>query len=123
VKENQALENGGVDSAELLARVENDHDLLRELIGIFKEEFPRRLQDLRDAISKHDTERVASLSHALKGMLFNLAVHNAGNRAAKLEQLARAGDKPSLKDSFSAFESEVERLLPELETYLTEAQR
>lgn len=123
MKENKALEKGSIDSAELLARVENDRGLLRELIGIFKEEFPRRLQDLRDAISKRDTERVATVSHALKGMLFNMAIHDAGNRAAKLEQLARAGDQPSLNDSLSAFEHEVERLLPELDTYLTEAQR
>lgn len=30
-----------VNLTELLVRVDNDHDLLCELIGIFKEEFPR----------------------------------------------------------------------------------
>ena len=43
-KQGDRLSQIGVNLPELLLRVENDHDLLCELIGIFKEEFPRLLQ-------------------------------------------------------------------------------
>jgi hypothetical protein len=39
-----------VNLPELLIRVDNDHDLLCELIGIFKEEFPHILQSLRQFV-------------------------------------------------------------------------
>ena len=41
-----------VNEAELLARVDNDAELLRELIAIFKIEFPRHLSELREAIGR-----------------------------------------------------------------------
>src|SRR5580698_5701282 len=57
----------GVDLPELLARVDNDRDLLSELIGIFKEEFPRLLQELQQSVAGEDVKKVVATSHALKG--------------------------------------------------------
>src|SRR5689334_3011765 len=37
-----------VDVPELLGRVEHDHDLMLELLGVFKEEFPRLLESLQN---------------------------------------------------------------------------
>ena len=42
--------NSTFDPEELLARVENDHELLQDLLVIFKEEFPGHLQALREAV-------------------------------------------------------------------------
>jgi two-component system sensor histidine kinase/response regulator len=72
------------DLAELLARVENDRELMRELLLIFKEEFPRRLHDLRDAVDSQDAEKVAAEAHTMKGMLSNLAAIAAAGAAARL---------------------------------------
>jgi two-component system, sensor histidine kinase and response regulator len=110
----------GFNLSELLARVENDRELLQELVSIFKNEFPRQLQDLRDAIVRQDTARVASLSHALKGMLTNLAVMGAADGAFIIEKLARQGDQAALGSAFADFERQVQGLLPEMEACLTE---
>jgi len=40
------------DHQELLARVENDRELLRDLLTIFKEDFPRQLLTLREAVKR-----------------------------------------------------------------------
>ena len=111
----------GFNIAELLARVENDRELLRELLSIFKEEFPHHFQDLRDAVARQDAARVAAASHALKGMLANLAVTGAAKGAANLEKIARRGETASLNAAFSALEEQVHGLLQEMETYMGEA--
>src|SRR5260370_32909 len=80
----------GVNFAELLACVESDRELLRDLLLIFKDDFPRRFQALQEAVSRCDSAQVAAVSHALKGMLANLAATRAAACAAELEQLGRA---------------------------------
>jgi HPt (histidine-containing phosphotransfer) domain-containing protein len=111
----------GFSLSELLERVENDRELLHELVSIFKTEFPRQIEDLRDAIAHQDIARVATLSHALKGMLTNLAVKGAAKGAFALERLARQGDAASLPKAFTEFERQVQGLLPEMEACLAEA--
>jgi len=110
----------GFNLPELLARVENDRGLLRELVSIFKDEFPRHFADLRDAIARQDTVRVANVSHALKGMLTNLAVAGAANGAFTIEKLARQGDTASFAKAFAELEQQVQGLLPEMEARINE---
>jgi len=112
-----------VDLPELLARVDNDRELLHDLLTIFKEEFPRHLQALRDAVASEDMKQTKIVSHTLKGMLSNLAVTGAATAAAQLEQLACGGAKASLQEAFTAFELEVQGLLPEMETHMAEVRR
>ena len=50
MKENKDSPNSTFDPEELLARVENDRELLQDLLMIFKEEFPGHLQALREAV-------------------------------------------------------------------------
>ena len=110
-----------VNLPELLVRVDNDHDLLRELIGIFKEEFPRLLRSLQQFVVSGDMKNVEATSHALKGMLSGLSVSRAAALAAGLEQMARDGKTSGLTEDLALFESEVADLLPELDAYAEEA--
>ena len=111
----------GFSLSELLERVEDDRELLYELVSIFKTEFPRQLEELRDAVARQEVARVVSLSHALKGMLTNLAVKGAAKGAFALEMLARQGDPSLLPKAFADFERQVQGLLPEMEACLAEA--
>lgn len=115
-------QGASIDLQELLARVDNDRELLHDLLSIFKEDFPRHLHALQEAVAKEDCRQAATVSHTLKGMLSNLAVTRAAASAGQLEQLARGGDKQSLKEALAAFEREVHGLLPEMETYMAKAQ-
>jgi len=120
-KANRPLEDASINLSELLARVDNDRELLRELLSIFKREFPEHLRALQNAVAANDAVQAAGVSHTLKGMLANLAVTKAAASASRLEQLARAGEVSSLGDALAAFEKEVQGLLPEMESYLAEA--
>jgi len=114
-------EAASVNLHELLARVDNDRELLCDLLSIFKREFPGHLQALQNAVARNDATQVAGVSHMLKGMLSNLAVTKAATSAARLEQLARAEQIPPMRDALAAFEQDVQGLLPEMESYMAEA--
>ena len=126
--ENPAMNNSndrtlpGVNFPELLARVENDRELLRDLLLIFKEDFPRHFQTLQEAVSRADSEQVSVVSHTLKGMLSNLSATRAAACAAALEHIGRAKDTPSFAKALVAFEHEALHLIPEMDTYLLEVQ-
>lgn len=101
--------------SELLSRVDNDCDLLRELIDICKEEIPRLLCALREAVAQEDMKNIEMSGHTLKGMFLHLAAPRAAATAGHLEQLGRAGDTTTLRSAVALFESEVASLMPELE--------
>src|SRR5260370_30439932 len=73
-KADHSSEAASVNLNELLARVDNDRELLCELLSIFKQEFPGHLQGLQNAVARNDASQVARISHTLKGMLSTLAV-------------------------------------------------
>jgi two-component system, sensor histidine kinase and response regulator len=102
---------------ELLARVENDCELLRELIEIGKVDIPGHMSLLREAVAQADVKNIEKLGHTLKGLLSNLAATRAAGAAGRLEQLARSGDTTSLRSAVTIFESEIARLMTELEAY------
>ena len=109
--------------AELLERVDNDQDLMRELLNIFKEDFPQSLQSLKTAVTFGDLKSASRLSHTLKGMLSSLGATRAAAAASQLEALSSAGETVPLRDALSALESEADRLLPELDAYMPEVRR
>jgi HPt (histidine-containing phosphotransfer) domain-containing protein len=107
----------------LLERVDNDRELLRELLEIFKEEFPRYREELRRAAALSDLPRLRTVGHALKGMFSNLAADRAAEQAANLERLGKGSETAGLAAALEAFEAEAAALLPMLDSYLAEARR
>jgi two-component system, sensor histidine kinase and response regulator len=106
--------------SELLVRVDHDQELLRDLLNIFQEDFPRAMASLRSAVATADCKKAASLSHSLKGMLSNLAAANASAAAAELERLAHAGNESALNTALANLEREASWLVPEIEAYMAE---
>jgi len=108
------------NQAELLERVDNDQELLRDLLNIFKEDFPLTMRSLESAVAAGDLKNSATLCHTLKGMLSNLGGARAAAAAARLEVVASAGETASLQVALDALKCEAARLLPELEAYMAE---
>jgi two-component system, sensor histidine kinase and response regulator len=121
---NQPPNESAIDFPDLLSRVDNDRELLLDLMSIFKEDFPRHQRELSDVIAARDLKKLAIVSHTLKGMLANLAATRAAAAAGTLEQLGRDGaTEPEIAIALHAFQREVQSLLPEMETYMSEVQR
>ena len=105
---------------ELLAMVDHDRELLRDLLAIFYEEFPRHIGSLQRAVAAGDLKNVTAIGHTLKGMLANLAATRAAAAASRLELMARAGEKGSLQEALDVLQREANALLPEFAAYLAE---
>ena len=108
-----------VDFPDLLTRVDNDRELVRELFDMFKKEFPHLLKSLREYVRCGDMGGVETTSHTLKGMLASLSVTRASAAAARLEQIGRSEDRSKLVEALTNFEHEATGLLSELDAYLT----
>jgi len=109
--------------AELLERIDNDAEFLRELLSIFKRDYPRRLHSLKEAITGAEMKQVEAASHSLKGMFSNLAMDRAAAAAARLEQMGRNRVRVGLEDALALLEHEVAGVLPVLDAYLEGARR
>ena len=105
---------------DLLGRVENDRELLRDLVDIFRSDLPRYLSVLEQAVEHWDSAEVARTAHSLKGMLANLAAPRAAGAAGHLEALGREGKGKELAAALGSLKQEVSGLLPELEAAVTE---
>jgi len=117
------IEEAAFSFSTLLQRVDNDRELLRELLEIFKHEFPRYRAELRSAVAQKELKRVSSLGHALKGMFANLAADRATALAGNLERLGKGNETEELDAALEAFEAESTALLPILDSCLMETRR
>jgi two-component system, sensor histidine kinase and response regulator len=111
---------GSINKQELLGRLDDDRELLREMVEIFRSDFPRYLEDLHAAAEAGKTEDVTRTAHALKGMLGNLAAKRAEAAAARLEQLGTGASKQEFDNALEQLEIETAGLMPELELVVAE---
>jgi HPt (histidine-containing phosphotransfer) domain-containing protein len=101
------LYESGIDYAELLIRVEHDHELLRELLAIFIESYPQSYRRLLDAISECDAQRARECAHALKGMLGALSFWRAVRTTYEIERAAANGVVDGLAEKAEVLQREV----------------
>jgi two-component system sensor histidine kinase/response regulator len=105
------------DIDEALKHVEGDRDLLDEIVRIFADQCPRTMYEIQNAIRAADLSILERAAHSLKGSASNLCATGVTQAAAELEESARSGDSSRSREQFEALESEVERLLRELEAF------
>jgi two-component system sensor histidine kinase/response regulator len=81
-----------VDLSAALHWVDDDRELLAELIKIFLEDCPKRLQELDQAVKDGNASGVREAAHSLKGMVAGFDARSAHGLAAEMEGLGKAGD-------------------------------
>ncbi|MET0623876.1 MAG: Hpt domain-containing protein [Pyrinomonadaceae bacterium] len=92
VTRTSALDAAGeaVDSVVLLsleeAQVEGEPDLVVELIDLYAEDTPRRLDAIRSALAARDLAALRRAAHALKGSSASLGARQVMMLCEKLEQ-------------------------------------
>ena len=104
----------GFDLTAALHYVGGDRELLDELLGIFAEDAPVRMEAIQRAIAGGDTPELMREAHTLKGALKVIGATTAAGLAEGLEALGRAGDPNGAHKLGAALEREVDRLLQSL---------
>ncbi len=74
-----------LDRAEVLDRVGGDGELLKELVRVFLDSWPRQLAELRAALERRDVRALGRAAHTLKGTVGTLGARAAFTAAQSLE--------------------------------------
>ncbi len=108
------------DQVALLAHVDGDIELLGEIIELFRQDTPRTLLRLREALDDEEGEAVWQQAHALKGAVANFAASSAHELALHIENAGRAGDLGTAARHTEALAIEIEALLTDLDRWVAE---
>ena len=110
-------DDGPVDWAAALDRLQGDRELLEELVGVIRQEAPSLLAAVREAVERNDAPALKLSAHTLKGSLGNFAAAAAVEAAKRLELMAKQGDLSDAPQALAALERELDRFLPEMEAW------
>ncbi len=94
-----------------LERLGGDEELLQEVMEIFREEAPKHLAGLREAITQQDAETIERIAHSLQGELGYLGIAELSHGARQLEEKGRTSDFQGALSLFPPFEAAMARLL------------
>jgi PAS domain S-box-containing protein len=100
--------------SEALSNIGGDEGLLAELAGIFLEEYPELLENIRAAVVNNDSEALIYHAHALKGSVSNFIALDTEGAVRRLEQLGREGNLAGAPTVLGELETALSRLAPAL---------
>jgi len=98
------------DHAAALERVDGDEELLAELAGLFLEDAPGLLAQIKDGVAQRDGNRLERAAHSLKGSASNIDALATVEAARALETIARDGELSQVGPVAARVEGEVARL-------------
>lgn len=97
--------------------------LVRELVEIFFQEAPARLDRMRCGLSLGDSRQVVHGAHAMKGAASGLGATGMAAACGQVERQARAGLLAGLDAEVDRIESELPRLAEAMEGLVTQLAR
>ena len=108
----------GFDKDAALVRVGGDLDLLKEIAGVFLDDCPRSLAELRDAVARGDCAVVERSAHTLKGASATFGATSLVFAALQMEKMGHARTLDSVAPALVAVETALDALRAELEVLI-----
>jgi len=99
-----------LDLRDAMERLEGDRALLDELLNLFLEDCPPKLDGLHQAVEREDMEAVHGLGHAVKGAAANLSLGPIREAAYRVECAGKEGRVADARKAIQELEAEFERL-------------
>lgn len=106
------------DTDALLERVEGDQELLRELLTLFFQEYPKILEEISRAMEYRRAEQVERFSHSLKSALLNLSAKRAADAAYQVERSGRSADFQEIAAAIPRLREELRILHDAMDQFL-----
>lgn len=104
-----------LDCVLALERLGGDEELLREVAGLFLDEYPQLMHQIRSAADERDAEALQRAAHSMKGSVSNFGADRVYQAAFALETKGRAGDLESLERCIQELDSALNHIRPALE--------
>jgi CheY-like chemotaxis protein len=103
-----------IDEESLLAGLDHDRGLLREIVEIFLHDAPRMQAAVSLAVRTRDAAALAEAAHALKGAVGMFTTTAPYQTARALEIIARKGDLDGAESTRAALDGEIAELTKRL---------
>jgi len=87
-----------------------DQELFRDVLAMFVKTFPKKLEELREACTKVDSQKLADLAHSLKGSASNICAEPTRRLAVRMEELVKHGEALAAVSLLSDLEASFEQL-------------
>ena len=103
----------------LLIRVGNNKNMVNEILHLYIETIPKKLEELKLAVEERNYVLIKNISHALKGASGNISAEKITKTAANLE---KSGTEDNIRNSqllFSILQQEYEELENEIKQLLS----
>ncbi len=100
-----------VDLAVAMRWLGGDRHLLSELVSIFVDDGPKRLQAIRAALTASDVRQVEHVAHSLKGSAAILGATGLQTAALALEDAAHDGHTENGSDLVAQIAQELDRVM------------
>jgi HPt (histidine-containing phosphotransfer) domain-containing protein len=107
------------DNRELLARVDNDWDLLAETVTMLATDGRALIEEIRRSLAKQDAPAVGRAAHTLKGMISNFCAASAQESALAVEKIGKSGDLTGAAETLRIADEQFEALVAALNEFIT----
>jgi HPt (histidine-containing phosphotransfer) domain-containing protein len=114
----QGIENAIRDKARVWA-AEYGEDFVVELAGDFLSDAAARMERLREALARGDTDSLILEAHTLKSSSANLGALAFADLAKRFETAGRDGDLAALAGEVNCFEQQFDAVKATLEKFLS----
>jgi two-component system, sensor histidine kinase and response regulator len=106
------------DTEQALESVDGDFDLLREVIAVFSESYPKTMEEIQKAITNGDANQLNRAAHSLKGSVANFGAKYVMETAFKLELMGKNNNLSQGKEIFTLLSKEMKHLEQSLEDFI-----
>jgi PAS domain S-box-containing protein len=103
-----------LDAEALLEWFSGNRKLLRNIVKTFRDDCPRMMARIRNALAANDANLLAEAAHALKGSVGNFGPTAALEAIREMEKIARQGKLDGAWELYATLEDEIALLLPAL---------
>jgi signal transduction histidine kinase/CheY-like chemotaxis protein/HPt (histidine-containing phosphotransfer) domain-containing protein len=115
-------ENTAFNEKQALAVVDGDMELFREIVGLFLDESPKTMAEIKNAIDSSDAERLNRAAHSLKGSAGNFGARPVAETALRLEMMGKNKNLIGAMEAFALLTDEMERLKQVFEKFIVKEQ-
>jgi CheY-like chemotaxis protein len=112
------VDPGTFDEQALEYRLFGERALIADILRLFREDLPIRLEAIRSALDRHDMDGVHAAAHALTGAAGNVSAIRLADAARVLEHLGATADSAAAEQAWKRVSSEAGRFLTVLEARL-----
>jgi CheY-like chemotaxis protein/HPt (histidine-containing phosphotransfer) domain-containing protein len=98
------------DERAALAHVGGDRRLLKQVVGLFRADYPGTLKRIETALRRRDGEQLRTAAHALKGSVSTFGAQAVRDAAQRLEQMGSARNLTHADESYATVRAGLARL-------------